>query len=55
MLFIKLSRMFNKLCLKVIDSSTMQVLRVEVAKTMLMLEKIFPPTCFDVMTPNRGA
>jgi hypothetical protein len=50
MLLIKLNRMFNKLCLKVIDSSTMQVLRGEVAKTMLMLEKVFPPTYFDVMT-----
>jgi hypothetical protein len=26
------------------------MLRVKVAKTMLMLEKVFPPTCFDVMT-----
>jgi hypothetical protein len=50
MSFIKLSKMFNKFCLKVIELNTMQVLRAKVAKTMSMLEKVFPPTCFDVMT-----
>ncbi len=28
----------------------MQALRMEVAKTMSTLEKVFPLTCFDVMT-----
>ncbi len=28
----------------------MQVLNAKVAKPMSMLEKVFPPTCFDVMT-----
>jgi hypothetical protein len=50
MSLIRLSRVFNKLCLKVINNSTMQVLRAEVAETMSTLEKIFPPTYFDVMT-----
>jgi hypothetical protein len=50
MFLIRLNRVFNKLCLKVIDASTMQVLRVEIIETMSTLEKIFPPACFDVMT-----
>jgi hypothetical protein len=28
----------------------MEVLAVEVAETMLTMEKIFPPSCFDIMT-----
>jgi hypothetical protein len=42
--------MFNKICAKVIDPNTMEVLREEVAKTMSTIDKIFPPTSFDVMT-----
>jgi len=34
----------------VIDLNTMEVLKVELAKTMCILEKVFPPTCFDVMS-----
>jgi hypothetical protein len=34
----------------VIDPNTMEVLKVEVAKTMCTLEKVFLPTCFDVMS-----
>ncbi len=45
-----LSQVFNKLYLKVIDPNTMQVLKVEVAEIMSILEKVFPPTCFDIMT-----
>jgi hypothetical protein len=50
MSLIRLSQVFNKLCLNVINNNTMQVLRVEVVETMSTLEKIFPPTYFDVMT-----
>jgi hypothetical protein len=42
--------MFNKICSKVINPNTMQVLREEVAKTLPTIEKVFPPTTFDVMT-----
>ncbi len=50
MFLIRPNRVSNKLCLKVINPSTMQVLRVKVVEIMSMLEKVFPPTCFDVMT-----
>lgn len=50
MFLIRPNRLLNKLCWKVIDPNTMQVLRVKVVKTMSTLEKVFPPTCFDVMT-----
>jgi hypothetical protein len=50
MSFIRVSKVFSKLCLKVIDPSTMQVLNAEVVEPMSMLEKVFPPTYFDVMT-----
>ncbi len=50
MSFISLSQMFNKLCSKVIDPNSINVLKVEVAETMSTLEKVFLPTCFDVMT-----
>jgi hypothetical protein len=50
MFLVKLSQMFNNFFLKVIDRSTMATLRVEVAKTMAMLEKVFPLACFNVMT-----
>jgi hypothetical protein len=50
MSFNSLSWLFNKLCNKVIDLSSIDVLKVEVAKTMSTLEKVFPLACFDVMT-----
>jgi hypothetical protein len=49
MSLIKLSQVFNKLCLKVIDPNTMQVLRAKVVEIMSRLETIFLPSCFDVM------
>jgi hypothetical protein len=33
-----------------IDPTTMEMLKVKVAKTMLTLEKMFPPSTFDVVT-----
>lgn len=50
MSFISLSRMFNKICNKVIDRNNINVLKVEVVETMSNLEKVFPLACFDVMT-----
>jgi len=50
MSLIRLNRVFNKLCLKVINPNTMVTLRVKVVETMAMLEKLFPLVCFDVMT-----
>jgi hypothetical protein len=47
---ISLSQVFNKVCLKVIDPSMMEVLKEEVAETMSSLEKSFLHTYFDVMT-----
>jgi hypothetical protein len=41
--------MFVKLCLKVIDLNTTLVLRAKAVETMSTL-KVFPFTCFDVMT-----
>jgi hypothetical protein len=35
---------------KVINLNIMEVLAIQVAKTMLTMENIFPPSCFDVMT-----
>ncbi len=45
-----LNHVFNKICAKVVDPNTMEVLREEVVETMSTIEKIFPPTNFDVMT-----
>jgi hypothetical protein len=42
--------MFNKICSKVIDPNTMQMLREEVVETMSTIEKVFPLATFDVMT-----
>jgi hypothetical protein len=50
MFLISLSLMFTKHCLKVIGPNTMLVLRVKVAETIFDLKKVFPLTCFDVMT-----
>jgi hypothetical protein len=50
MSLINLSRMFNKICTKIIDPNTMQVLRKEVTETICSIKKVFPPAMFDVMT-----
>jgi hypothetical protein len=47
---ISLNRVFNKICAKVVDPTTMQVIREEVAKTISSIEKVFPFAMFDVMT-----
>ncbi|CAN6691810.1 unnamed protein product [Malus baccata var. baccata] len=40
---------FHELCLGVIDKSKLEVLENEVAETICMLEKYFPPSFFDIM------
>lgn len=50
MFLISLSMVFTKHCLKVIGPNTMLVLRVKVVETIFDLKKVFPFTCFDVMT-----
>ncbi len=47
---LSLGQMFNKIYSKVIDLNIMQMLRDEVAKIMSTIDKVFPPTTFDVMT-----
>ena len=42
--------MFVKICAKVIDPNGYKDLYEEVALTMCLLEKEFPPSFFDVMT-----
>lgn len=50
MVLISLSRVFNKLCAKVVDPQNMQVLKSEALETMSTIKHVIPPTCFDVMT-----
>jgi hypothetical protein len=40
----------GQICAKVIDPNTMEVLGVEVVETMSTMEKVFPTSCFDIMT-----
>ena len=47
---IRISRIFQRLCAKSVDPSTMEDLMEETAVTMCMMEKVFPPSFFDVMS-----
>jgi len=47
---IRLSYVFKKLCAKVMDPTTMGDLKQDVASTLVLLEWVFPPFFFDVMT-----
>ena len=47
---IRISRVFARICAKSLDPSTMTDLMEETATTMCMLEKVFPPSFFDVMS-----
>jgi hypothetical protein len=47
---IRICRVFTRLCAKSIDPSTIPELTEETAVTMCMLEKVFPPSFFDVMS-----
>ena len=46
---IRICRVFTRLSAKSVDPSTMSELMEETAMTMCMLEKVFPPSFFDVM------
>jgi len=50
MAIIRLCRLFKRLCVKSVDPSTIPALLEESAITMCMLEKVFPPSFFDVMS-----
>jgi hypothetical protein len=50
MTIMRVSRIFGKLCAKVVDPSTISELFQETAVTMCMVEKVFPPSFFDIMT-----
>ena len=45
-----ISRVFQHLCAKSVDPSTMDDLMEETAVTMCMMEKVFPLSFFDVMS-----
>jgi hypothetical protein len=47
---IRLSRVFQRICAKTLDPSSMRELREEAAMTLCILEKEFPPSLFNVMT-----
>lgn len=45
-----LSRIFRKLCVKVVDPQQIPALREDVVVTLCKLEVVFPPSFFDVMS-----
>ena len=47
---IRLSQIFKCLCAKTINPLDMSALREDIAITLCMLEKKFPPVFFDIMT-----
>ena len=51
---IRLSRVFQKICGKTINCDDEDELTVDCAETMCLLEKVFPPSFFDITThlPN---
>ena len=40
---------FNEICQRVIDRNILEQLEKDVAETMCMLERYFPPSFFDIM------
>lgn len=50
MALIHLSWVFKQLCSKIVDLATMGDLKQDVALTLLLLEREFPPSFFDVIT-----
>ncbi|KAI5338319.1 hypothetical protein L3X38_017590 [Prunus dulcis] len=45
----RLCAFFNEVCQRVIDKNKLEVLEDDVAETLCMLERFFPPSFFDVM------
>jgi hypothetical protein len=50
MSIICLCHVFKKLCVKIVDPTTMGELKKEVAICIVILEQEFPPYFFDIMT-----
>ena len=50
MAIIKVGRIFQRICSKIIDPSSAQSLREDTAIALCLLEKEFPPSFFDPMT-----
>jgi hypothetical protein len=46
---VRLSRLFHRLCAKVIDPGTEGQLMTNAAEVLVSLEKVFPPAFFDIM------
>jgi hypothetical protein len=47
---IHLCRVFQKLCAKILDPTTMGELKKDVAMTLVLLKQEFPPLFFNIMT-----
>lgn len=45
----RLCSFFNELCQRVIDKNRLEVLEDEIAETLCLVERYFPPSFFDVM------
>lgn len=43
-------KIFQLICTKMYDPSTYHVLKVRIITTLCLLEKVFPPSLFDLMT-----
>ena len=46
---LRLCRFFNKICQRVLDREKLMAYEVEVAETLCLFERYFPPAFFDVM------
>jgi hypothetical protein len=47
---LQICKIFQLICTKVYDPSTYHVLKVRIITTLYLLEKVFPPRLFDLMT-----
>ncbi len=47
---LRICKIFQLICTKVYDPSTYHVLKVRIITTLCLLEKVFPPSLFDLMT-----
>lgn len=45
----RLCTFFNQICQRVIDRNKLELLEEDVAETLCMLERFFPPSFFDIM------
>lgn len=46
---LRICKIFQLICTKVYDPSTYHVLKVRIIMTLCLLEKVFPPSLFDLM------